>query len=69
MSTCKALEKLETRLITEGSYSDNQWGQGLRLIEPALRHWVPLLSSSPDPDELDPREQCQRGDGGDAEQE
>lgn len=36
-------------------------GQGLRPIEPALRHRVPLPCSSSDPCELDPGEQCEWG--------
>lgn len=39
-------------------------GQGLRPIEPALRHRVPLPCSSSDPCELDPGEQCEWGWGG-----
>lgn len=58
-------EKLESRLIKEGTYSRLCDGEGvLRLIEPTLRRGVPLPSSQPDPCELDPGEQCKRGGGG-----
>ena len=91
MSVREVWEKLESRLIKEGTHSEvvcvcvwgcgGVWGVGLggggcgggggggglRLIEPALRHGVPLPSSHPDPCELDPGEQCRRREGGGAE--
>lgn len=62
------LKKQETRLIkkrgNQGPIQRVCMGAGGRGWDPfnlALRHRVPLPSSSPDPYELDPGEQCKRG--------